>query len=359
MATKLRVGVIGTGFGAEVQIPAFLAHSRVEVVAVASGTPGRAREVAGRFAIPHAFDDYRDMVAQAELDLVSITSPPDTHHPAALAALAHRRHLLCEKPMALNAAQAEEMWREAERRGVTHVIDHELRFNPNRRKIKHLIEEGFIGTPRHALTTVVGMGRADATRPWTWWSDAKRGGGILGAQGSHQIDLLRYFLGDVASVCGTIETYVRERPDPAGDGGRRAVTSDDFVSFSLRFASGAVGTIVNSAVAAHGVGPRTEIWGEEGTLILDQERLWGARRGVSLAEITEPETLAAPAGMNYAPLWGLSFIRLADHVVNAILDEAPLAPAATFADGLQVQRVMDAIRTSAGRWMTIERLERR
>jgi len=351
---KLRVGVIGTGFGAEVQIPAFLAHPRVEVVAIASGTPGRAREVAGRFEIPHAFDDYRAMVATAELDLVSITSPPDTHHPATLAALARRRHVLCEKPMALNAAQAEEMLREAERQGVTHVIDHELRFNPNRRKIKRLIEERFIGAPRHALITVVGTGRADATRPWTWWSDARRGGGILGAQGSHQIDLLRYFLGDVAAISGTTETYVKERPDPAASG-RRAVTSDDFTSFSLRFASGAVGIVVNSAVGAHGVGPRTEIWGEEGTLILDQEeRLWGARRGESLREITEPETLEAPPGMNYSSLWGLSFIRLAAHVVNAILEEAPVAPTATFADGLQVQRVLDTVRATAGRQARLE-----
>lgn len=350
---KLQVGVVGTGFGAEVQIPAFLAHPHVEVVALASRTPGRAKEVGGRFEIPHAFDDYRDMVAKVELDLVSVTSPPDTHHPATLAALARGRHVLCEKPMALDTGQAEEMLREAERRSVTHVVDHELRFNPNRRKMKRLIEEGFIGTPRHALTTVVGTGRADAAQPWTWWSDAGQGGGLLGAQGSHQIDLLRYCLGDVAAVCGTTETYVRKRQDPGGSG-PRGVTADDFTAFSLRFASGAVGTVVNSAVAAHGAGPRTEIWGEEGTLMLDQERLWGARRGASLAEMTEPETLTAPAGMDYAPLWGLSFVRLVDHVVQALLDDAPIAPAATFADGLQVQRVMEAVRASAGRWIAVE-----
>src|SRR5439155_24711249 len=129
--------------------------------------------------------------------------------------------------------------------------------------------------------------------------------------------------------------------------------SDDFASFSMRFASGAVGTVVNSAVAAHAAGPRTEIWGDDGTLVLDQERLWGAQRGESLKEITEPETLTAPPGMNYSPLWGLSFIRLADHVVSVILDHGPIAPAATFADGLQVQRVMDAVRASAGRWVEI------
>src|SRR5947199_9140969 len=102
---KLRVGMIGTGFGAEVQIPAFLAHPRVDAVAVATGTPERAREVAGRFEIPHAFDDYREMVATVELDLVSITSPPDTHHPGTLTALAHRRHGLFENPKALNPRQ--------------------------------------------------------------------------------------------------------------------------------------------------------------------------------------------------------------------------------------------------------------
>src|SRR2546428_8979440 len=211
---KLRVGVIGTGFGAEVQIPAFLAHPRVEMAAVPSGTPGRAGEVAGRYEIPQAFDDYREMVAKANLDLVSITSPPDTHHPAALAALARRRHVLCEKPMALNAAQAEEMLREADRQGVTHLIDHELRFNPNRRKIKRLIEERFIGAPRHALITVVGTGRADATSPRTWRSDATAGGGILCAQGPHEIDLVRCVLAVVAAISGSTETYVKERPDP-------------------------------------------------------------------------------------------------------------------------------------------------
>src|SRR2546425_3731372 len=215
---KLRVGVIGTGFGADVQTPAFRAHPRVPAVAVASGTPGRGGEVAGRFEIPHAFDDYREMVATVELDLVSITSPPDTNHPGTLAALAHHRHVLCEKPMALNAGQAAEMLREAERRGVTHMIDHELRFNPIRRKIKHLIKEGFIGTPRHALTTVVGTGRADATRPGTWGSDARRGGGILGAQGSDQIDMLPSFLGDSGTASGATEQLLTECPDPRGRG---------------------------------------------------------------------------------------------------------------------------------------------
>ncbi len=351
MPAKLRVGVIGTGFGSTVQIPAFRADPRVEVAALASGQPGKARAVADRFGIPHAFDAWADL-AKAELDLVSITAPPWLHHPMTLAALGAGCHVLCEKPMALSAAEALAMLEAAERAGVAHLIDHELRFNPNRMRVRALIADGFVGRPRHVLITQVGPGRSDPSRPWTWWSDASRGGGLLGALGSHQIDLLRYWLGEIEAVSGTVEVYVKERPV---EGGHRAVTAEDFTSFSLRFAPGAVGTVVLSAVTAHPRGPRLEVWGEEGTLYLDEaERLWGARRGRDLEELTERETLTPPPGMEYPTLWGLSFVRLVHHLAAALLDGGPIAPAATFRDGLQVQRAMDAIReTARGGWARV------
>ena len=346
MASRLRVGVIGTGFGALVQIPAFRANPRAEVVAVASGTPGKAKTTADAFGVPHAFDDWTTLVT-ADLDLVSITTPPYLHHAMALAALDAGRHVLCEKPMAMSAAEAEEMLAHGERARRVHVIDHELRFNPNRRKVRRLIEEGFVGAPRHALLTAVNASRLDPAKPWGWWYDEARGGGLLGAVGSHQVDLLRYWLGEVTAVTGTADPVVRERPLPDGTG-RRPVTADEFTTFSLRFRSGAVGTVFLSCVAAHGVGPRIEVWGDEGCLLLDAEdRLWGARRGEGLAEITEPETLASPPGMEYVSLWGVSFVRLVDHVVSVALDGAPVAPAATFRDGLAVQRVLDAVRRTA------------
>jgi len=348
--TVLRVGVIGTGFGRQVQIPVFAAHPRARVAAVASATPGRAAKVAAEFAIPHAFDDWRDLI-RADLDLVSITPPPATHREMALAAAAAGRHIVCEKPMALNAGEAHEMLLAARRAGVTHVIDHELRFNPNRRTIKTLIDGGFIGRPRHALITVIGTGRSDPARPWTWWADAAQGGGVLGAQGSHQIDLLRYWLGEIEAVGGTVESYIAERPF---EGAMRRVTSDDFTALLLRFRSGAVAAVVLSVVAATAEGPRIEVWGDDGTLRLDgRERLWGARRGEEWRELTQPETVEAPPGMDYAPLWGLSFVRMADHLVTAILDRGPIAPAATFEDGLAVQRVMDAVVEHRSSWREV------
>jgi len=346
MASRLRVGVIGTGFGALVQIPAFRANPRAEVVAVASGTPGRAKKAADAHGVPYAFDDWTKLVA-ADLDLVSITTPPYLHHAMALAALDAGRHVLCEKPMAMSAAEADEMLTRGERARRVHVIDHELRFNPNRRKARMLIAQGFVGAPRHALLTAVNASRLDPAKPWGWWFDEAQGGGLLGAVGSHQVDLLRYWLGEITAVTGTADPVVPERPLPDG-AGRRPVTADEFTTFSLRFRSGAVGTVFLSCVAAHGVGPRIEVWGDEGHLLLDAEdRLWGARRGEDLVELTEPETLAPPPGMEYVSLWGVSFVRLVDHLVQAALEGAPVEPAATFRDGLAVQRVLDGVRRTA------------
>ena len=353
MARTLRVGVIGTGFGATVQIPTFRANRRAEVVAIASGQPGKARVVAGRFGVRHAFDDYRELT-RTDLDLVSITAPPHLHKPMADAAIQAGRNVLCEKPMALTTREAEAMLEAAERTGVLHAIDHELRLNPNRRKARALIADGFLGRPRHALITAMNPSRYDPNRPWGWWFDESRGGGLLGAVGSHQIDLLRYWLGEIDMVTGTAEASIKERPLPDGHG-RRAVTADDFASLVLRFRSGAVATVVLSVVTTHTLGPRVEVWGDEGLLWLDEaERLWGARLGKTPEELTEPETLALPPGLEYAPLWGLSFVRLADHLVAAILDGAPLAPLASFADGVAVQRVLDAVRqVSRSGWARI------
>jgi predicted dehydrogenase len=343
MASRLRVGVIGTGFGALVQIPAFRAEPRAEVVAVASGTPGKARRVAEALGVPHSFDDWTQLVT-ADLDLVSITTPPVLHRAMAVAALDAGRHVLCEKPMAMSAAEAEEMLGRGERARRVHAIDHELRFNPNRRKVRTLLADGFVGAPRHVLLTAVNASRLDPARPWNWWFDETRGGGLLGAVGSHQVDLLRYWLGEIVAASGTADAVVPTRPLPDGSG-RRPVTADEFTTFSLRFRSGAVATVFLSCVAAHGVGPRAEVWGDAGYLLLDgDDRLWGARGGQGLEELTEPETRTPPPGMEYASLWGLSFLRLAEHLVRATLDGAPVAPAATFEDGLAVQRVLDAVR---------------
>jgi predicted dehydrogenase len=215
----LRIGVIGTGFGRRVQLPALALVPGVTVTAVASRSVERARTVAREFAIPHAFGSGEELARAPGVDLVLVSSTPNLHARHAIAALEAGKHVLCEKPMALDQREAERMLEVAQQSPGLARIDHELRYEPNRRKALQLMQAGAIGRVLH-LELVLrpylrGDGRAQAfDAPWSWWYDAAQGGGILGAVGSHLIDLCRFWTGsEVVEVSGRTATFVPERYD--------------------------------------------------------------------------------------------------------------------------------------------------
>jgi len=200
-AQPVRIAVIGTSFASSVQIPGFQLLPGVEVVAVASGRPGRAAETAERFGIPNAFDDWRAMLDEVECDLVSIVTPPYLHHEMTLATIERGRHVFCEKPFASNVAQGVEMVRAAERSGLVHGVDHEFRYRPARARLKELIEAGHLGQPRVIRWGwLLGMLAEPKSRAWNWWSERSKDGGIFGALGSHLIDSLLWWFGDITEV---------------------------------------------------------------------------------------------------------------------------------------------------------------
>ncbi len=132
----IRVGVIGTGFGAAVHIPALKHLPEFEVAAVCSRRAARARSVAAEHKIPTVCTDFREMVNDQEIDAVVVAAPPYLHHQMTLAALEAGKHVLCEKPMARNLAEARDMVKMAERAGVAAMVNHEFRFLPLRSRIK-------------------------------------------------------------------------------------------------------------------------------------------------------------------------------------------------------------------------------
>ncbi len=344
----VRIGLIGTGFARRVQLPGLKLVPGARVTAVASGRRANAEAVAREAGLPQVCGDGDELARSSEVDLVIIASPPDSHARYALAALEAGKHVLCEKPMALNAGEAMRMLEVAQRRpGQLAWIDHELRFEPNRRKVHDLIRAGAIGAVRH-LELVLrpylrGDGRPQAAdAPWTWWSDAARGGGILGAVGSHLIDLCRYWTAsEVVHVAGGAATFVTQRRDESGT--PRPVTADDFVSFVLRLGSGAVATITLTAVGFHGAGHHAHITGSEGTLVLTGEtKLEVGEPGAPLQDISVPDDLAGQLPVNN--MWARSFVRLMREVVGKLEGKAAAVTPATFRDGAQVQRVLDAVR---------------
>ncbi len=345
----LRIGIVGTGFAKRVQLPGLRLVPDVEVTAISSGQRANADAVAREFGIPHVFDDGVELARSGRADLVIVSSTPVSHARYAVAALEAGRHLLCEKPLALDAAEAWQIVAAAERRPRQVAwADHELRYEPNRRRIRELVREGAIGDVRHVEIVlkpyIRGDGRPQAPdAPWTWWFDAAQGGGILGAVGSHLIDLCRFWTGlEVVQVAGRAQTFVRERVDAAGM--PRPATADEFASAVLTLAGGVIVTLTLSIVAQHGPGHFAQISGTEGTLVLTGEtRLEIGKPGGPLEDISVPDELSGKTAVNN--MWARSFVRLMRDLAATIGGGPTAGEPATIRDGWQIQRVLDAIRT--------------
>ena len=353
----MRVGIIGASFARDAYLPAFRHVPGAEIVALASARLQSAQEAARPFGVPHVYSDWRQMLAEHRFDLVCIATPTLTHAPMVLAALENGAHVLSEKPTAMNADEAEAMLESAEKLGRLHMIDHELRFNAKRRKLRELLHAGAIGEIRHAQIHSIGGSWADpASRSaGDWWSLAEQGGGRLGANGSHQVDLLRWWLGEITAVSGSVRTMVPNRIDRA-TGQPWTATADDFVQFSAQFASGALGTVLISTIAHHGAINETTLHGSRGTIILsnDTEKLFLGEAGQPLVEVDVPNPYENLEGVGKG-IWNQSVVGALQELCGAILEQRPLREGATFLDGLRNQRVLDAIRQSeaARSWIAV------
>jgi len=345
-----RVGIVGTGWGTRVQVPVFR-EAGLQVVAIAGFHAEKTREIAAGLNL-RAYADWRELVS-SDLDLVSLTSPPSEHREMAIAALEAGKHVLCEKPTALNVGEASELVEAAKRYpDRIAVIDHELRFLPGWRETRERIHE--IGAIRYAEVRYSSPARGDRARAWNWWSDADRGGGVWGAVGSHFADALRYFGMELEAAQALMRTTIAERPF---EGATRAVTSDDWTSVHFRVRGGAVVAMNLSAVSA---GPDESsvmtIHGERGALRFIGEEVLISKGRAAFTRFAGDD-LAARPGNSHGGAFGTGTLHLGRALRAAIDDgdRSALAPAATFDDGLMQQRVLDAARMSAsgGGWIEV------
>jgi predicted dehydrogenase len=355
----IKVGIIGASFARDAYLPAFAHIEGAQVVALASGRIASARAAAEPYGIANVHDDWERMLAEHDLDLVCIATPTVLHRPMALAAFARGTHVLCEKPTAMNSAEAREMLEGARAAGRLHMIDHELRFNPNRARVAELIGGGELGEIRHVNITNIGASWSNpAGRPkGDWWSDAAQGGGRLGANGSHQVDMLRWWLGEPASVVGQALTLVPDRVDPK-TGEAWTATADDLAHFTLQMQSGALAQVFMSGVAATNMGNETQVFGSKATLTLSNsdERMWLQRAGESAAtEITVDDPNARLPGLNKG-IWNVSVLAALREICAAITEGRGLRRGATMVDGLRNQMVLDAVvaSTQSRRWEDLD-----
>jgi predicted dehydrogenase len=354
----IKAAVIGASFAKAAYLPALRTIDDVEIVAVASARMDSARSAADQFGAAKAYDDWEKMLAETPVDFVGIATPTVYHAPMTFAALDAGAHILCEKPMAMNADEARQMRDRADRLNRVNVVGHELRFNPNRRKIKRLIADGYIGEVRHVhIVNISGTWGDPTTRPaGDWWSLDEMGGGRLGANGSHQLDLLRYWLGDVGAVSGQVRTLVPDRIDKA-TGAPWTATADDMANFTTEMVNGAIAQVFLSGAARHATGNSTLIFGSEGSIRLldNDEKLMVARAGEDYQDMSETDPNAGLPGINKG-IWNVSVVAMMQEIMSAIREGRPTQTAATFSDGLQTQLAMDAIRQSSRerRWIQLD-----
>ncbi|WP_031074142.1 Gfo/Idh/MocA family protein [Streptomyces sp. NRRL S-118] len=345
---------------------------RPRLAAVCGRDPAAVRAAAARHGWAAAETDWRELVARDDVQLVDICTPGDSHAEIAIAALEAGKHVLCEKPLANTVAEAEAMAAAAARaraRGQVAMVGFNYRRVPAMTYARRLIAEGRLGVLRHVRVTYLQDWLVDPAFPLTWrLQRAHAGSGALGDLGAHIVDLAQYLAGErLVGVSALTETFVRERPLVAGvsaglsaPGGaeRGAVTVDDAAVFTGRLASGALATFEATRVAAGRKNAlRLEINGERGSLSFDLERL----NELSFHDQTEParsagfrRILVTEQDHPYLEAWWPpghalgyehTFTHQARDLVHAIASGTEPAP--SFADGLQVQRVLAAVEESA------------
>ncbi|MFC4453629.1 Gfo/Idh/MocA family oxidoreductase [Deinococcus sonorensis] len=260
---QVRVGVIGTSWWAEHMYLASLTRDpAAHVVAVCGRDDQRARELAQKYGIPGVFLDHRALIRDGTLDAVVICTPDDLHYSMTMSALDAGLHVLCEKPLALNATEAAQMYRRATERQVQHMVLFTWRWLPHIRSLHDLIRGGFVGQPVQAQ--FVFQGDYAASTDYMWRFDAARANGILGDLGSHMIDLALLLIGEAREVSAHLDVMLpRRSPD-----GRTVHAANDTASLILGMDGGAQATIQVSANIPTGGGMRlhTLLAGSDGTL---------------------------------------------------------------------------------------------
>ncbi len=293
MAKSINVAIIGTKFmgkahsNAWLNAPRFFEMGLKPVLKVACGRDAAATQAfAENWGWEYAETDWEKVVARDDVDVIDIALPQNLHRDVAVAAAKAGKHIFCEKPMALNLAQAKEMLAAAEAAGVVHYLNHNYRRTPAVMLARQLIDEGKIGRIYHWRGAYLQDWIADPNFPLTWHLRKETAGsGPQGDLNSHSVDLARFLVGDITSVTAMTTNFVTERPLPgagaatfsagsnsSGETGK--VTVEDAAFMLVTFANGALGSFEASRFATGRRNHNTfEIYGEKGSILFDLERM--------------------------------------------------------------------------------------
>ncbi len=359
MKRPIRFGLIGHRFMGKAHSQAlhdvsfFFPTPYEPVRAVICGLEADLPEAAARYGWARHTKDWREVVSDPEVDVVVIASPGNTHCEIALAAAQAGKHVICEKPLARTAEEAERMWRAAERAGVKHLVNFNYRRLPAVQLARDLIAAGKLGQVYYFRGTYWQDWALDPAFPFVWRMDKSiAGDGSMADKGSHLVDLALFLVGDIAEVAAAKTIFVRERALASGE--PRPVTTDDAAAFVVRFRNGALGLFGTSRMSAgHKNALGFEVNGSLGSLLFDLERLNELQvyfagdepdtNGFRTVMVTESAHRYVahwwPPG--HVLGWEHAFIHQYWEFLEALREDRQPSP--NFYDGYRVQLVLDAV----------------
>lgn len=351
--SEIRVGVVGTGGWANAgHMAVYDTHPGAKLIGVCDIDKDRARAAARMFDAEIITDDYNELVNRDDIDAIDIVTPNALHSPIALAALAAGKNVICEKPMAMNQAEAKQMLQAAADAGTRNGVNFVYRNHPAARFARYLIDKGHIGRIFHVNAFYMQGWLVYPRVPVSWrLQKSMTGTGVLGDLGSHIIDLVEWLTGNrITSVVADMQTFVDERPLAVGSGTGQ-VDVDDGATFLTRFDSGAMGSFVSSRYAtARGNYQRIEIYGEEGALVYQWEDTDHIQACLGPALVRESQWVPMLVPERFKPR-----NRAATHkygttenisnFIDAIAMDREMIPG--FQDGYRNQQVLDAVAASA------------
>ena len=371
---ELNIGIIGTKFmgrahsNAYRQVVQFFDLSLKPIMHTACGRDeAQLAKFSGRMGWKYQENSWEKLMLNNDITLIDICVPNGLHMPIAMAALNAGKHVLCEKPMALNAEEAWLMFEAINKTSMINMMVFNYRFVPAIILAKQFISDGKAGDVRHFNAVYYQDWLVDKDFPIVWRHDINvSGSGAHGDMNAHVVDLARYLVGEFDEVTGMKKTFIKERPKSDGTGFGK-VTVDDATSFLTKFQCGAIGSFTATRMAPGKKNfLRLEIFGSKGSIIFNLERLNELQfcstdealdgrgyRNILVTEEVHPYINAWwPPGHIIG--WEHTFIHLVKELLQNIAGNKTDIP--TFFDGYKCQQVLDAVMTSAstGSWVTID-----
>lgn len=377
---KINIGLIGYGGIGRVHAMAYrsipfhygLPADSVNIIGVATTRDKTAQQAATEIGCDFYTSNYHDLLARDDIDAVDICTPNNVHEEIVLAAAQAGKHIYCEKPLAMNTAEAQRMAQAVADAKIKAQLTFNFRFFPAIARAKQLLDDGFVGNVFSFRGRYHRSSYISYDKPLSWRLKREiTGGGALFDLGSHILDLLYYLLGDFGSVYGTLDTLIKERPVDKGAAEKAPVDVDDIALLHTRLANGTLGTVEISRMGTGATNDlMVEIFGDQGAIRFDlNDPAWiqvydvrdagkpiGGMRGFRKIEAVQQYEGQRAPDWTMTPDFMRVHAECQYQFIKSIWEDTPPSP--SFEDGLHVQKMMEAAERSSAeqRWIQLSEI---